>query len=109
MGHSQVHRVADNYGKELEKKVPTRGGEGTVLFYNGKEYTHNGYKVKVADTVGSGDAFLSGLIGNLIVDADPIKALEFAICMGAFIATKKGACPDYKPQDIEDYIFERNI
>ena len=103
----RVKSIQDKF--PIQNIVVTRGGEGAVFFYNGKEYTHNGYKVKVADTVGSGDAFLSGLIGNLIVDAEPVKALEFASRMGAFIATKKGACPDYKLEDIEDYVFERNI
>lgn len=105
--NDRVKSIQDKF--PVQNIVVTRGGEGAVLFYNGKEYTHNGYKVKVADTVGSGDAFLSGLIGNLRVNADPAKALEFASRLGAFIATKKGACPDYKLEDIEDYVFERNL
>ncbi|HUZ61341.1 MAG TPA: carbohydrate kinase [Hanamia sp.] len=90
----------------IQNMVVTRGGAGAVLFYNGKEFTHNGYKVNVVDTVGSGDAFLSGLIGKLMTHADPAKALDFASRLGAFIATKKGACPDYKMEDIETCVFE---
>lgn len=90
----------------IQNMVVTRGGEGAILFYNGKEYTHNGYKVNVVDTVGSGDAFLSGLIGKLMTHAEPPKALDFASRLGAFIATKKGACPDYKMKDIETCVFE---
>jgi fructokinase len=79
----------------IKNVVVTKGGDGAVLFYNGNEYTHRGYKVEVADTVGSGDAFLSGLLGKLLDHAAPEEALEFAIRMGSFIATQKGACPDY--------------
>lgn len=79
----------------IKNIVVTKGGDGAVLFYNSNEYTHRGYKVEVADTVGSGDAFLSGLLGKLIDNASPEEALEFAIRMGSFIATQKGACPDY--------------
>ena len=86
----------------IQNMVVTRGGDGAVLFYDGKEYTHNGYKVKVVDTVGSGDAFLSGLIGKLIANTEPAKALDFASRLGAFIATKKGACPNYNIKDVEE-------
>ena len=85
--------------------VVTLGGDGAILYYNGKEYTHNGYKVNVADTVGSGDAFLAGLIGKLSDDASPEQALDFASRLGAFIASKKGACPEYNIEDVETKIF----
>lgn len=89
----------------IQNMVVTRGGEGAVLFYNGEQYTHIGYKVNVADTVGSGDAFLSGLIGKLMTNTEPSKALDFASRLGAFIATKKGACPKYNIEDVESMIF----
>ena len=89
----------------IQNMVVTRGGEGAILFYDGKEYTHDGYKVKVVDTVGSGDAFLSGLIGKLMANTEPLQALDFASRLGAFIATKKGACPNYNIKDVEEQIF----
>jgi fructokinase len=87
----------------IKNVVVTKGGDGAILFYNGNEYSHGGYKVEVADTVGSGDAFLSGLLGKLLDDASPEEALEFAIRMGSFIATKKGACPDYDIEEVQKW------
>ena len=62
--------------------------------------------MEVADTVGSGDAFLSGLLGKLLVKESPEEALEFAIRMGAFIATQKGACPDYNIENVRNWDFK---
>ncbi len=80
--------------------VVTMGGDGAMMYYNGKEYLHKGYKVEVVDTVGSGDAFLAGLIAKVLDGATPMEALEFASGMGAFIATQKGACPEYNVNEI---------
>ena len=100
----RVMFVMDKFN--IKNVVVTKGGDGAVLFYNGNEYTHNGYKVEVADTVGSGDAFLSGLLGKLLVKESPEEALEFAIRMGAFIATQKGACPDYNIENVRNWDFK---
>lgn len=106
--HSEFTNVRDRVMFVMDKfnitnVVVTKGGDGAVLFYNGNEYTHNGYKVQVADTVGSGDAFLSGLLGKLLDNASPEEALEFAIRMGSFIATQKGACPDYDIDHVRNW------
>ncbi len=37
----------------------TKGSKGAVLFYEGTFFYNDGYVVKVADTVGSGDSFLA--------------------------------------------------
>lgn len=79
----------------VQNIVVTKGGDGADLYYNGHEYTHYGYKVKVVDTIGSGDAFLAGLITKLSESVSPEETLDFASRLGAFIATKKGACPEY--------------
>jgi fructokinase len=49
----------------------------------------------VEDTVGSGDAFLAGYLFKLDNNATPQESLAFANALGAFIATRSGACPPY--------------
>jgi fructokinase len=93
-----IKSIAETF--HIQNIVVTKGGDGSVLNYNGNEYTHKGYKVNVVDTVGSGDAFLAGLITKLSENATPEEALDFASRLGAFIATKKGACPDYDVEEI---------
>ncbi|MFT7165037.1 MAG: fructokinase [Flavobacterium sp.] len=71
----------------------TLGSHGAVLYYEGTFYYNSGYEIKVADTVGSGDSFLAGLISKLLTQNDPQKAIDFACALGALVAEKQGANP----------------
>jgi fructokinase len=81
--------------------VVTLGDKGALLCMDGNIYEHPGYKVQVADTVGSGDAFLAAFLSQLIHRAPPEKMLDFACSMGALIASYRGACPDYDIHEIK--------
>ena len=94
----RVRSITDKF--KIQNMVVTMGGDGAVLYYNGNEYVQKGYKVDVVDTVGSGDAFLAGLLARLLDNASPVNALEFASGLGAFIAMQKGACPVYNVDEI---------
>ena len=81
--------------------VVTLGDKGALLCMDGNFYEHPGYKVQVADTVGSGDAFLAAFLSQLIDGAAPEKMLDFACAMGALIASYTGACPEYDIHEIK--------
>ncbi|MEO8853607.1 MAG: carbohydrate kinase [Ginsengibacter sp.] len=91
----------------IDTIIVTKGGEGAVLFMNDKFYYHRGYKVEVADTVGSGDAFLAAFISKLIENAQPAEALDFASGLGAFVASRSGACPDYELKEVYDIMSRK--
>ncbi len=93
----------------IANMVVTMGGDGAVLFMNGNVIKHQGYKVDVVDTVGSGDAFLAGLLSQLLNNAASEDALEFASGLGAFIATQRGACPEYNTEAIKELIQNNSI
>jgi fructokinase len=76
---------------------------------NGEITKHEGFKVDVQDTVGSGDAFLAGLLSHLLDNADYKEVLEFASGLGAFIATQRGACPDYNIDEIKNLIHDKSV
>ena len=84
--------------------VVTMGGNGALLLMNGEITKHPGFKVNVVDTVGSGDAFLAGLLSQLLDNAGSEASLEFASGLGAFIATQIGACPGYEVEEIKELI-----
>jgi len=86
----RVKVIADKFG--IEHIVVTLGGDGAYMWMNNQSWWHKGYKVKVEDTIGSGDAFLAGLIHQIIKKAAPNDMLDFACKIGAFVATQKGAC-----------------
>jgi len=94
---------------DLDVVIVTKGGDGAILNIGSQFYSHPGYVVEVADTVGSGDAFLAGTISRLIDGSPPKETLDFASRLGAFVASRKGACPDYELQDIGRAIQEIHI
>ena len=80
--------------------VVTRGGEGAFLNVNGDAFEHPGYKIKVADTIGSGDAFLAAMIDQSLRGKSSEETLMYASALGALIAGFSGACPEYTTADI---------
>lgn len=91
----------------LSSIVVTMGGDGAMLYMNGDVIMHKGFKVDVVDTVGSGDAFLAGVLSKLLDNASPAAALDFASTLGAFIATQRGACPEYDLKMVDALIDEQ--
>ena len=85
---------------KVETIVVTMGGEGALVAHNGQTWRHPGYAVQVADTIGSGDSFLAGFLHNRLAGASYEQALLFACGLGSYIASRSGACPDYRVEDV---------
>lgn len=88
----------------VETLVVTLGSHGAALYRYGQLYRHSGFRVKVADTVGSGDSFLAGLTYKLLNNADPQEAVTFACALGALVASRHGATPEISLQEIETFM-----
>src|SRR5699024_10469066 len=73
---------------KLDLLITTYGAKGGYVWHNGKVLFEPGHKVKVADTVGSGDSFLAGFLYEYINGAPVTSALKTANKVGAFITTK---------------------
>ncbi len=78
----------------------TKGKHGAILYVDGKLYHNSGYHITVVDTVGAGDSFLAGLISNLLNKANPQDAIDYACAIGALVASKAGANPEIKEEEI---------
>ncbi len=91
----------------IETLIVTRGAKGAVINYDDRFYDHDGFKVTVADTIGSGDSFLAAFLSKFIEQHDVEMALDFACTVGAFVATRRGGCPDYSANDILEFV-EKN-
>lgn len=98
----QVQLIQDRF--QIPTIVVTMGGNGALLNKEGTVTTHPGYRVAVEDTVGSGDAFLAGFLSATKQGLSAAESLQFANAMGAFVATKSGAWPDYEVQEVKDLI-----
>jgi fructokinase len=91
---------------ELKVVCITRGGRGSLLVRNGKSSVHPGFKVRVADTVGSGDAFTAGLVHEYLHGAPLDLMNEVANLVGAWVASEVGAMPTPKRGALEHSLAE---
>ncbi|WP_066439351.1 carbohydrate kinase family protein [Chryseobacterium sp. CCH4-E10] len=96
-----VKAIQRSFG--IDEVLLTKGSEGATYFVDDKSYAITAVPVTVKDTVGSGDAFLSGFISKRIFNKNPQEVLTNAISLGAFITSKAGACPNYSYSEFEEF------
>jgi fructokinase len=77
----------------------TMGGAGCALYSNHSFQTFAGYSVDVVDTVGAGDAFAAGLLYGLDLGWSPQRIAFFANALGAMIASRRGATPEWTVEE----------
>jgi fructokinase len=86
---------------QLKGIIVTRGANGAFFIDKNNEVSeHQGFKVTVNDTIGSGDSFLAAFITKWLSGETPSEALKYACAVGAFVATQKGATPVILEEDI---------
>jgi len=78
----------------------TRGGDGVILYKDKTFYAFGGFKVTVKDTIGAGDSFLAALLSQLHQQAPVEKALRYACALGALVASREGAVPEFDLDEI---------
>jgi fructokinase len=82
---------------ELTLVCVTRGNAGSLLVSADERSEHPGFKVKVADTVGAGDAFTAALVHGYLRRTPLAQINETANRVGAWVASQSGATPAPKP------------
>jgi len=76
----------------------TRGEQGALVWHDYEFYQQPGYTVEVVDTVGAGDSFLATFVNGLLKGQPIPEVLDKACAVGAYVAGKRGANPDYDEQ-----------
>jgi len=84
----------------------TRGNGGSLLANADACHAHPGFRVKVADTVGAGDAFTAAMVHEYLRDASLQRMNEAANRIGAWVASQVGATPGLKPGGLERTLAE---
>jgi fructokinase len=82
---------------DLRLVCVTRGSRGSLLISLDECSEHPGIKVKVADTVGAGDAFTAALVHGYLRGSSLAQINETANRVGAWVASQPGATPTVKP------------
>ncbi|PYX50787.1 MAG: carbohydrate kinase [Acidobacteria bacterium] len=91
---------------DLKLVCITRGGRGSLLVRGDDSREHPGFRVPVADTVGSGDAFTAGLVHEYLHGASLDLMNEVANLVGAWVASEVGAMPTPKRGALEHSLAE---
>jgi fructokinase len=87
----------------LQMIAVTRGGHGSLLVTRDEWHEHPGVAVKVADTIGAGDAFTAALTHYLLRGADLATLNEAGNRWGGWVASQSGAMPAL-PDEVRDGI-----
>ena len=94
--------LADRAG--LRGVCVTRGAEGASLLLGGTFVEVPAVPVVVADTIGAGDAFASGLAAGLVRGWPAGAILDLAARLAALVASRHGAIPDWSPSELGDAV-----
>jgi fructokinase len=87
----------------LKMVAVTRGSHGSLLVTRDEWHEHPGLTVKVADTIGAGDAFTAALTHYLLRGSDLHTLNEAGNRWGGWLASQSGAMPAL-PDDVRDGI-----
>ncbi len=79
----------------------TFGERGSAVFQKGKYCEIPGFKVEVADTVGAGDAFSAAFLHGIEQGWDAGSTGRFANAVGALVASRAGATPEWRMEECQ--------
>jgi fructokinase len=98
---SSLENFAELAGARFKLDVVciTKGANGSALWRNGEYVEASGFKVAVADTVGSGDAFSAALLHGINLGWPLKEIAEFANRVGALVASRPGAKPTWNLEE----------
>ncbi|MGP9621980.1 MULTISPECIES: carbohydrate kinase family protein [unclassified Corynebacterium] len=111
-GRTADEVLADVAASGTRVTVMTRGADGCTAVVDGVTHEVPGRKVEVADTIGAGDAFMSGLLfalvsdgsDRLLVAGEPLgtdrvaRALDTAVASAAVAVSRAGAQPPHRDE-----------
>ncbi len=86
-------RLASEFGVRV--LLVTKGPDGCAVHAGGRRTDIPGERVTVADTVGAGDAFSAAFLAHHLRTGDPVEAARRGNRLGAYVASKPGAVPEY--------------
>ncbi len=90
--------LMDTYGLELV--LVTLGEKGVWAMGRNGDVFAPGYRIPVVDTTGAGDGFIAAFITTYLQNKRLAYCLDFANALGALIATRQGAVPEYDQDEI---------
>ena len=88
--------INERYSPEV--LVITAGGEGSYIYAQGQLAKVAAEKIQVVDAIGAGDSFSAAFMYMYFHTKDALQSARVASKVGAFVATQRGAIPDYSEE-----------
>lgn len=82
--------VLEEYKSLIKIVILTRGAEGSILYWRGKEIPFSAFKTEEKDPTGAGDVFAAAFLVKYYQTDDPIESSRFANCVASFAVEEKG-------------------
>lgn len=82
--------VLQEYKSLINIVILTRGAEGSILYWRGKEFSFSAFKTEEKDPTGAGDVFAAAFLVKYYQTDDPIESSRFANCVASFAVEEKG-------------------
>lgn len=101
----QMAALRSKFG--FDRLIVTKGEHGAACLSDTGYCTVPGVSVKVQDTIGSGDAFLSGFLSQYFAGETDAACLRFANALGALTATKAGGTPVISQLEIQEFLSQQ--
>jgi fructokinase len=107
MGTKDEEAIAKKLMHEFDLRLVciTRGAKGSLLVSHDDTVEHAGFRVKVADAVGAGDAFTACLAHYYIRGNTLGEISERANRFGSWVATQDGATPLVESAQLRDILM----
>lgn len=86
---------------DLELVVLTRGSWGSVAVADGTYFEQRAIETETIDPIGTGDAFVGGMLARLLEGAEPPNALAFGTAMAALKRTIPGDVAVVTREEVE--------
>ena len=100
-----VNKITEDYA--IQTLCITKGKDGCIIYHEGKSKSYPEYVVEVIDTIGAGDAFSAAFLNNYCKTNDAFESARLGNIMGAYVASQKGAIPEYT-EEIMKIMFPIN-
>jgi len=93
-----ARNLATDYDCDLV--VVTRGDSGAVAAHDGDVFEQDALETETADPVGTGDAFVGGLLASRLAGGSVPEALEVAAATAALKRTVRGDAAVVTPEEV---------
>jgi fructokinase len=97
---AMARRLLESY--DLRLVCVTRGSRGSLLVTERETFVHEGFRVKVVDAVGAGDAFTACLAHHYVRGHSLRDINEYGNRFAAWVATQVGATPPIDELQLQD-------